>query len=503
MNDKARKAYELLIERSRLVATLSSVGSVLGWDQETYMPPEADRHRADQSALIGTLAHTKWTEPEVGEWLDVCEASGNWPDGSSEAANLREWRRTHDRARKLPEAFVGELARETSLSQQVWVEARKASDFERFAPALERVVALVRRIPEFVGYDELPYDALLDEHEQGARTSELIALFDALEPRLSQLAAEGEAASLARPGSLQDGPYPLAAQAAFNREVAEALGFDFSAGRVDTAVHPFCAGLGPRDVRLTTRYDEADFTNSLYSVLHETGHGLYEQGLDTMAFGTPCGMASSLGIHESQSRLWENHVARTPAFWSHWLSRAAHYFPQLAHADPVEIARYVNRCRRSFIRVDADELTYDLHVILRLRIEAAVINDGLPIREIPALWNDTFHRIFGLKVPDDARGCLQDVHWSHGSFGYFPTYTLGNLNAARLMQAARRAIPNLDHSLAAASYSPLLDWLRAHIHRHGQLFLPSDLIRHATHTPASPDSHLAHLEAKVAWLASA
>ncbi len=495
------EAYGKLVERARLVAKLRSVGSLLGWDQETYLPAKGGAYRAEQCALMSMLAHQQWTAGEVGEWLEKCDAAGSAGDGDDIAlANVREWRWSYERARKLPEAFVEELARESSLSQMVWVEARKARDFAMFEMHLGRVVDLVRRIPDFVGYEQAPYDALLDEYERGAKTSRIRALFDELEPRLSALATAGEEASLAHPGKLPDGPYPIEKQAAFNREVAEAFGFDFAAGRIDTAVHPFCTELGPHDTRLTTRYDESDFTKSFYGVLHEVGHGLYEQGLDPDAYGTPCGSSSSLGIHESQSRLWENHIGRSPAFWEHWLPRAAEYFPQLASVTAEDLTHYVNRCRRSFIRVDADELTYDLHVILRMRVEEAIINDGLPVREIPPMWNGLFEKMFGMAVPDDASGCLQDVHWSHGSFGYFPTYTLGNLNAARLMKAARRALPGLDRDLACGSYGELLDWLRSSVHRLGCCYLPDALMEKATGTTSSASEHIEHLESKLAIL---
>lgn len=488
--------YDALRKRSETVANLQSTLALLGWDQETNLPARAGDYRAEQIAQLSAMAHAMWVAPETGEWLAACEAGG-LPEGSVERANVREWRRQYDRSAKLPERLVRELSRECSLSQQAWIAARKASDFSLFAPHLGRVVALVREVADHIGYERQPYDALLDEYEPGQDTAATGELFDALGPRLAELVIEGEEMSKSRPGHLPDGPYPVDAQRAFNIEVAKAFGFDFEAGRLDTAPHPFCSGLGPRDTRLTTRYDESDFTNALYCVLHETGHGLYEQGLDAAAYGTPAGMASSLGIHESQSRLWENHVARSPAFWAYWLPRAARHFPVLRDAAADALTDRVNRCRRSFIRVDADELSYDLHIILRFRIETAVINERLPVADIPAVWNDEFKRLFSLDVPDDARGCLQDIHWSHGAFGYFPTYTLGNLNAAQLMHTARRAIGDLDASLAAGEYAPLLDWLRDRIHRHGRSLPPRELMRAATGSDLSPDFHLAHLRGKL------
>ncbi len=494
-------AYQSLAARSREIALLHSSASILGWDQETHLPERAGDYRAGQLSHLSSLAHSRWVDDQVGDWLAACEDQQPQA-GSIEAGNIREWRRSYDRARKLPQKLVEDLARETSLSQQAWVKARAAQDFKQFAPNLETVIKLVREVAEHVGYDHLPYDALLDEYEPQQKTAATAKLFDQLAPQLTELAIQGEELSASMPNYLPEGPYPPHNQEAFNREVAIAFGFDVARGRIDTTAHPFCTTLGPHDIRLTTRYDEADFTNSLYCVVHETGHGLYEQGLDPEHFGTPQGSAASLGIHESQSRLWENQIARTTEFWQQWLPRAASYFPQLASITPEQLTSHVNRCRRSFIRVDADELTYDLHVILRFRIESAIINDNLPVAEIPGLWNATFKEMFDLDVPNDALGCLQDVHWSHGSFGYFPTYTLGNLNAAQLMAAAHEALPGLDRQLATADYAPLLNWLRQSIHQHGQRYTPTDLIQRATGSVTAPQAHIARLKGKLAQLSS-
>jgi len=489
--ESAATAYENLVSRSREVALINSCTSVLGWDQETHMPAGGAGHRAAQLSHLSSLAHERWTDPAVGDWLGCCGEApvGTWT--ASEAGNLREWARGYRRASRIPARLVAELSRTCSLAHGEWVEARKASDFRMFAPRLRLIVGLVRELADAVGYAEDPYEALLDEYEPGMRTRGVAGLFDDLAPRLAELIPLGEANS--DPAGLPPGPYPVALQREFNRRIAEAFGFDFGRGRIDTAVHPFCSTLGPGDVRLTTRYDERDFTDSLYSVIHETGHGLYEQGLEASAFGTPAGSAASLGIHESQSRLWENHVARGPAFWEFTLPIAAEYFPQLAKCDPAQISRAVNRCRRSFIRVESDAIAYDAHIILRFRVETAVINEGLPVEEIPDLWNAEFKSLFGLEVPDDARGCLQDVHWSHGSFGYFPTYTLGNLNAAQLMEAARRAIPGLEDGFARGGFAPLLEWLRETVHRHGMTLPPGELMERATGTPTSPAAHLGFL----------
>jgi carboxypeptidase Taq len=288
----------------------------------------------------------------------------------------------------------------------------------------------------------------------------------------------------------------MAAQQAFNRKVAEAMGFDFEAGRIDTTTHPFCTGLGPYDCRLTTRYDERNFAQSLYGIMHEAGHGLYDQGLPAEHFGTPRGAFCSLGIHESQSRLWENHVGRSSEFWKHWHPIACEHFPNLRSFSPEQITVAVNRVRPSFIRVEADEVTYDLHIALRFDIELRLIQREIGVADVPGLWNEQFEKSFGLQVDKDANGCLQDIHWSLGSFGYFPTYTLGNLNASQLMQKAATDVPGLEGSLARGEYHPLLDWLREKVHSLGRRLPANQLIEQATGEPTHTSSHLAHLEAR-------
>ena len=412
------------------------------------------------------------------------------------ATNLRGWRRAYDRSTKLPVDLVEEWTRATSLAQSVWADARRASDFQRFRPHLAGLVDLARRRADAWGWGECRYDALLEEYEPGARASVIAAMFGQLGPKLSALIGPATEKAARFPRDLLAGTYPVAAQQAFNREVAEAVGFDFHAGRIDTTTHPFCTGLGPGDTRLTTRYDEADFTSSLFGVLHEAGHGMYEQGLNREEWGQPAGDACSLGVHESQSRLWENHIGGSRVFWDRWLPRAAVHFPHLASLTPGQVAGAVARVQPSYIRVEADEVTYDLHIILRFEIERALVEGDLAVDDVPAVWNEKFRSLLGLEVPDDARGCLQDVHWSFGLFGYFATYTLGNLNAAHLMHHARRSLPGLDDSLAAGDYAPLLGWLRERIHSQGQRFDGPDLMEQATGEPVDGTHFLNHLRTK-------
>jgi carboxypeptidase Taq len=487
--------YLHLLDRSRETALLGSINALLGWDQETGMPPKAITYRAQQQAFLSGRIHRLFTDPEVGDWIKACEDHGFAP-GSGEAANVREWRLAYDRATKLPASLVEEFEKATSFGRQAWMEARQKSDFSLFAPHLRTILDLTRRKAHLWGFADSPYDALLEGYEPGTRARDIRTLFATLAPVISGLLPTAAEKSARTPAGILDGDYPVDRQIAFNREVAAAFGFDFEAGRIDTTTHPFCSGMGPRDCRLTTRYDTRNFTVSFYGVLHECGHGLYEQGLPEDAYGTPLGEAVSLGIHESQSRFWENHIGRGESFWNVWLPIAARHFPHLARLTPEQMHAAVNRVSPSFIRVEADEVTYDLHIILRFEIELALVEGTLQIDDLPAAWNERFASLFGLTVPDDARGCLQDIHWSMGGIGYFPTYTLGNLNASQLEAAALREQPSLATDLAAGHYGTTLAWLRHHIHRYGRHHHPGELMTLATGTPTQPEPHLAYLRKK-------
>ena len=487
--------YEKLLQRAREIALAGSAASALTWDLETYMPAKALPYRAEQLAWLSGLAHRRFIARQVGEWIAECEQHGFAPD-SAEAGNVREWRRQYDRATKVSARLVEKFERVRTHARAAWQEARKQSKFSLFRPHLDKVLALTRQMADAWGYRESPYDALVEGYEPGATTAQLRQLFSELRPALATILAPAVERSAATPADLLKGHYPVAAQQAFNRKVAEAVGFDFAAGRIDTTTHPFCSGLGPGDCRLTTRYDETDFVSSLYGLLHETGHGLYEQGLDPAAFGTPNGTAVSLSIHESQSRLWENHVGRGRAFWEHWHPVACEHFPELKKLSPTQITAAVNRVSPSFIRVEADQVTYDLHIILRFEVEVQLVEGTLKTKEVPAYWNEQFEKLLGRKVTKDSEGCLQDTHWAIGAIGYFPTYTLGNLNAAQLMRRAAAENPGLDGQLARGEYQPLLAWLREKIHRAGSRHTPQELIRLATGKPTGIGDHVEYLRAK-------
>lgn len=500
-NQGERALYDELVQRARETSLLGSCSAVLGWDEQTYMPEGAAAHRGEQMALLAGLAHERATTPRMGELLEALGESSLAADGDSiEGANVRQLKRDYDRRTKLPRPLVEELARTTSLAQQEWIVARRESDYKRFQPWLERVVDLKRKESECVGAGQdargrdaaaLVYDPLLDEYEQGAETTRLRTLFTALRQELTPLVGEIVEAAKNRPGhaGILERSFPVDRQKTFGEAAASALGFDFQRGRLDVSAHPFCTGIGPGDVRVTTRYDERQFGDAFFGVLHEVGHGLYEQGLPVEQYGTPAGEAASLGVHESQSRLWENAVGRSPAFWRYWFPMARRVFHESLH--DVSIDRFlaaVNQVEPTLIRVQADEVTYNLHILIRFELEQALLAGDLAAADLPSAWNDAYRETLGIVPKNDAEGCLQDVHWSAGLFGYFPTYSLGNVYAAQLFQKARRDLPALDESFDRGEYHELLAWLRDKVHIHGQRYAPATLIERAVEGPI--DSHV-------------
>jgi carboxypeptidase Taq len=493
-------AYEFLQQQSREIAGYNSAASLLSWDQETYMPPKAGAYRAEQLSQLAGLTHHLGTSAEVGDWIKSCEdhlpPCADEEETALRAVNVREWRRDYDRATKLPARLVEDLARTSSLAREVWAQSRRESNFTAFAPWLEKILALVREQADCWGYTTCAYDALLEGYEPGARAAELSPVFADLQKQLTPLLPRLQKITDAVDPARLEGNYPVPLQQVLNRQVAEAMGFDFDAGRIDTTTHPFCTEMGPKDCRLTTRYNEKDFTSSLSGTMHEAGHGLYTQGLDAAYFGTPMGTYVSLGIHESQSRLWENQVGRSRDFWRQWYPRAHKIFPELVALPLEEFWLLVNRVKPSHIRVDADEATYNLHIILRFEIEQKLVSGELPVADLPRAWNARFEELFQIPVPDDARGCLQDTHWALGLIGYFPTYTLGTMNAAQLFAAALKQVPGLEADLQESKYGRLLAWLQENIHRHGRRYSPFELIKRATGEPPSATYFIDYLRAK-------
>jgi carboxypeptidase Taq len=486
--------YGSLVSKQREIKLLNGVSGLLGWDQETYMPHKAGEVRAEQLALLAGLIHDRVAAPEIGDLLGKLEKGSLEP---AKAAVVRETRRVFDREVKIPKELVEEMARTTSRAQEAWAKARKEKDFPAFAPWLEKVIDLKKRAAKLLA---LPgqdlYDALLDDYEPGCTVKELTALFEGLEKKLVPLVKKIQASSRKPRIDVLERNYPRAKQEEFGRLVAADMGFDFEGGRLDVSAHPFCSGLSPDDVRITTRYAENDLTGSLFGIMHEAGHGLYEQGLDRKSFGTPLAEACSTGVHESQSRLWENMVGRSRPFWKHYYPKLRGVFPdQLADVPEDDFLLAVNDVRPSFIRTEADEVTYNLHVLLRFEIERDLLSGKLRVGDLPSFWNKKLEKLLGIVPPDDSQGCLQDIHWSFGLFAYFPTYTLGNCYAAQFHAKARGEL-DLDARLAKGDLKPLREWLRKNVHERGQLYRPKELVERVTGKPPSSEAFTSYLEAK-------
>ncbi|MEM9184893.1 MAG: carboxypeptidase M32 [Planctomycetota bacterium] len=491
-------AYESLCAHARETALLTSTAGLLQWDEETYLPPAGGAYRAEQCALLAGLIHQRQTDPRVGEWLDELESSGSTSDPRSDAAaNVRGLRRDYDKKTKLPPKLVEELSRTASLGQQAWKEARQADDFTLFQPMLEKTIELKQQEAEAIGYEASPYDALLDDYEPGETAANVARVLGGLREQLAPLVEKIAAAEKRPDGRVLSRHYPVARQEAFGKRAAAAIGFDFDAGRLDVTAHPFCGGAGPRDVRITTRYDDHEFAGALFGTLHEAGHGLYEQGLPAGDYGLPLGEAVSLGIHESQSRMWENLVGRSQAFWRHFFAPFAEAFPD-ALAGVTEEAFYfaVNESKPSLIRTESDEATYNLHIIVRFELEQALLADDLLVADLPEAWNAKYREYLGIVPPNAADGVLQDVHWSAGLFGYFPTYTLGNLYASQFFDQAGSDLGDLEGQFSRGDFQPLRDWLRTNIHRDGRRYSAGQLVERVTGKPLSHEPLMAHLSTK-------
>ncbi len=498
MTEKYQATYDRLCAHAREVALLSSTQSLLGWDERTKLPPAAGEYRAEQISYLAGLIHKKQTAPEVGHWLAELADSPLAADPHSDTgADILNQKRDYDRKTKLPQTLVEELARLSVLGQQLWVQARKANDFALFRPLLERTIELKRQEAAAIGYQDALYDALLDEYEPGAKTAEVARVLIGLREQLVPLVAE-IAASPRRPDlDVLNRRFPIDLQEKFGRHVAEAIGFDFNEGRLDVTDHPFCSDMGPRDVRLTTRYDENFLPGALFSTLHEAGHGIYEQGLPPDRYGLPTGQAVSMGIHESQSRMWENFVGRSRPFWEHFFPQAqATFGDALADVSIDDFYFAINDVRPSLIRTEADEATYNLHILVRFELEQDLLEDNLCVADLPTAWNAKYRDYLGIESPTDSDGVLQDVHWSGGAFGYFPTYSLGNLYAAQLFEAAERDLGDMYKMFRRCEFVPLRDWLRTKVHSQARRYPAAELAQRVTGSLLSRDALLRHLRKK-------
>lgn len=489
------QAYNELIRLSREETLLASCIDVLDWDEEINLPRKAVSQRSDQLAFLAGMLHDRATDPRYDELLSIVEASALMSDGESPAAvNVREMRRGFDRERRMPKKLVEESARVTSLASKAWVQARRKNDFKSFAPWLERIFQLAREEADAVGHNGTRYDALLDDYEPGMTTEMLSSLFTQLGDELAPLVDALRDKSEQTPPAFRAKRFALDKQRSFSERIAAAVGFNLDGARFDIGNHPFCTDLGPGDVRIALRFASTDFTRGIFTLLHEVGHGLYDQGLDPAHYGTPMGETASLGLHESQSRLWENLVGRSVGFWRCFYPELQQTFPRGLRDISMETFReMINRVEPGLIRVHADEVTYNMHIVIRFELERALLSGDLAVPDLPGAWAEFYQRYLGVTPEDDRDGCLQDMHWAEGLIGYFPTYALGNVYAAQLFAAAEREIGPLDDAFAAGDYVGLKRWLGEHVHRHGMRYKASEIIQRATGSPPDPSALIAGL----------
>lgn len=480
------------------IHNLRTVGAVLDWDQQTYMPPGGVGPRAEQKAVISKLSHEMFVDPKIGMLLDrAAEEVGDLTVDTDEAALVRVTRRDWDKATKLPTELVEEFTRVTALAQEEWAKARAANDYAAFAPWLEKILDLTRRTADALGYEDRLYDALLDQYEPGLTSRELDRIFGEVKEQTIPLARAIFERVEKVDASVLHREYDEEKQKVFAEEILQQCGFDFTRGRQDRSVHPFCTNFSKHDVRLTTRYDRNFLPMALFGSLHEMGHGLYEQGSADELDGTPLAGGTSLGVHESQSRLWENLVGRSRPFWTRYFPKLVETFPESLAGVPLEtFYRAINRVAPSLIRVEADEVTYNLHIIIRYEMEVELLEGRLSVADAPEAWNARMKEYLGLVPPTNAEGILQDVHWSIGIMGYFPTYSLGNILSVQLFDQALAAHPTIPDEIQHGEFATLLDWLRTNVHRHGRKYLPTDLVQRVTGGPLRTEPYVNYLRTK-------
>lgn len=480
------------------ILDLKRASALLGWDQQTMMPPQGNEGRSDQLSTIDRFSHELFVSDGMGKLLDELEEQEADIDPESiDAALIRVTRRDWEKARRVPAELQAELTRAEVIGVMAWAEARQNSNFEAFLPFLEKNVELKRRYIEcFKGTGKSDYDILLDDYQEDARSEEITAIFERIKEVVVPLLREVAAAEPVD-ASFAHGHFPVEKQELIGREILERFGYSSESWRLDPTVHPFATSISVDDIRLTTRYSEND-AESIFHTAHEFGHGIYEHGIDRTLERTPLVELNSMVLHESQSRLWENLVCRSRPFWSFFFPRIQEVFPeQLAGVTDEMYWRYVNRVQPDFIRVEADEVTYGMHIILRYELEQDIIAGRLELPDLPAAWNEKMKEYLGLDVPDDARGVLQDVHWSGGSFGYFPTYLLGTIASVQIWERVRSELPDLDSQMEAGEFGALREWLGEHMYRWGRRFTPDEMLERIVGGPLDVEPYLAYLSSKV------
>jgi carboxypeptidase Taq len=477
-SETAKGLYRQYREQLAKIADVKYAAAVLQWDQETYLPPKGAASRARQIATLSEISHQMFTGEKVGDLLqEVLSTELTENQNRNVTLTLEDF----TRLKKLSSSFVRKMSEAVSAAFHAWIEARKQNNFKVFEPLLASLVELKRQEAEMLGYTGHPYNALMNEYEKGATVQLLDNVFEDIKNPLLDLLYETTQKPVADDSFLHK-YFPKQQQWEWGTWLAKQLGFDFAAGRQDISEHPFTTNFSSEDVRITTRIDENDFANMTWSTIHEVGHALYEQGLATEEYGLPLGEYASLGIHESQSRLWENCVGRGYAFWQYYFPKLQQYFPQQFESISKEqFVKAINKVQPSLIRTEADELTYHFHVMVRYELEKHLIEGSLQVKEIPLYWNDRYKSLLGIDVPDDKQGCLQDVHWSHGSFGYFATYSLGSFYAAQFWEQAKTDIAGLENQMAAQGNTALLlNWLRENVHKHGRFYTSDELCHKVT-----------------------
>ncbi len=488
--------YEELVTHLGEIQNVQASAAVLSWDQQVQMPPGGAEARSKQLSTLARLSHQMLTGEKTARLLDEAASEIDTDDYTSdEASMLRVAREDYDDATKLPGDFVAERARQVTLAHSQWEKARAESDFSLFEDALTRLIDIALQEAEYRGYDDHPYDALLDKYERGMKTARVTEIFDNHRPALVDLIAR-IADTDQIDSSMLHQEFDVEKQKDFALNVVKAFGFDFERGVQDTAVHPFCTSFATDDVRITTRFYPEWLNPALFGMMHEAGHGMYEQGVAHKFSGSVLQGGTTLGVHESQSRMWENLVGRSRGFWEWALPKLKETFPQLADVALDDFYRAINKVERSFIRVEADEATYNLHIMLRFALEKDIITGKIPVKDLPDAWNDRFKEFFALIPPNDAQGVLQDVHWSSGLFGYFPTYALGNLLSVQYYNQALEDEPGIPDDIRQGKFDTLLTWLNTNIHQHGRKFTAAELTRRVTGEDIQSDDYMAYLETK-------
>ncbi len=489
--------YQDLVERLEEISRLGGIMSTLHWDQEVIMPAGAADSRAHQLSTLSGLIHDKSTDPKLGELLDLLQKEDPSAFNAVEWCNIREAKRDYDMQTRVPKKLVQEITELSSRGHHIWVEARKENRFTDFVPTLKRFIELKKEWAQYVFPDKTAYDANIDIFERGTTMAEITPIFEQLKAELVPLIKAIREKNQQPDTSFTQGKFPIEKQEALGRRISQDMGFSFDQGRMDVSVHPFCGGGHATDVRITTRYRDDNFIESLYAVIHETGHGLYEQGRMAESRDLPASEASTMGIHESQSLFWERMIAQSRGFCTHYLETFRSVFPE-NFKDVTVDALYaaINVSEPSFIRVEADEVTYPMHVILRYEIETGLFDGSIAVEDLPQIWNDKMLNYLGVQPPTDTQGVLQDVHWSGGMFGYFPSYTLGALYACQFYNTMIRELPDTEKNIAAGNFAPIKNWLNKKIHRQGKLYTPAELVKRVTGEPLNPGNFIDYLQIK-------